>query len=177
MHGWKKNGERSYGQVGFQKHHSTIDHLVTLWVLMEESHLRGKGLYCCFIDFKKAFDMVPCEYLWSRMEELKVWREDMLAISQIYENVICCVCMKGKLWTFSCCWFRVRVDDNDWDGVCDELGGVMARLISIAGWGVVPRMAPSRSQGGSTWGRERERKRWQEIEIRDNLFPFFIHSP
>ena len=24
------NGKRAYGQVGFRKHHSTIDHLVTL---------------------------------------------------------------------------------------------------------------------------------------------------
>ena len=36
---------------------------------MEKSRLRGKGLYCCFIDFKKAFVMVPCEHLWRQMEE------------------------------------------------------------------------------------------------------------
>ena len=35
----EKNGRRAYGQVGFRKHHSTIDHLVTLRVLMEESRL------------------------------------------------------------------------------------------------------------------------------------------
>ena len=70
-----------YGQVGFRKHHSTIDHLVTLRVLMEESCLRGKGLYCCFVDFKKVFDMVPPEHLWRRMEELEMPSEYMLAIS------------------------------------------------------------------------------------------------
>ena len=26
----EKNGKRAYGQVGFRKHHSTIDHLITL---------------------------------------------------------------------------------------------------------------------------------------------------
>ena len=26
----EKNGKRAYGQVGFRKHHSTIDHRVTL---------------------------------------------------------------------------------------------------------------------------------------------------
>ena len=57
--------------------------------------------------------------------------------------------------------FRVRVNDNDdnenedRNGGCDDVGndsycGVMARLINIAGWGVVPRMAPPASQGGST---------------------------
>ena len=48
----------------FPKHHSTIDHLVTLRVLMEENPLRGKGLYCCFVDFKTTFDMVPHEHVW-----------------------------------------------------------------------------------------------------------------
>ena len=77
----------SHGQAGFRKHHSTIDHLVTLRVLMEESRLRSKGLYCCFVDFKKAFDMVPREHLWRRMEELEMPSEYMLAISRIYEKV------------------------------------------------------------------------------------------
>ena len=58
---------------------------------MEESRLRGKGLYCCFVDFKKTFDMVPREHLWRQMEELEVPSEYMLAISRIYEKVICCV--------------------------------------------------------------------------------------
>ena len=93
----EKNGKRAYGQAGFRKHHSTIDHLVTLRVLMEESRLRGKGLYCCFVDFKKAFDMVPREHLWRRMEELEVPSEYMLAISRIYEKVICCVRMRDRL--------------------------------------------------------------------------------
>ena len=47
----------------FEKHQSTIDHLVTLWVLMEESRLGGKGLYCSFVDLKKAFEMVPHEHV------------------------------------------------------------------------------------------------------------------
>ena len=67
---------------------------------MEESRLRGKGLYCFFIDFKKAFDMVPREHLWRRMEELEM--TCVLAISQIYEKVICrvCVCVSDKLSDF-----------------------------------------------------------------------------
>ena len=44
----------------FDKEWHTIDHLVTLQMLTKESCLKGKGLYGCFIKFKKAFDMVPC---------------------------------------------------------------------------------------------------------------------
>ncbi|RYA37888.1 reverse transcriptase domain-containing protein, partial [Enterobacter cloacae complex sp. 2DZ2F2B] len=73
----------------FHQCHSTIDHLVTLRVLMEESRFKGKRLYCCFVDFKKAFDMIPRNNLWRRMEELQVPSEFMLAVSRIYEKVIC----------------------------------------------------------------------------------------
>ena len=37
---------------------------------MEESRLQGKTLYCCFVDFKKAFDTVPRSELWNRMVEI-----------------------------------------------------------------------------------------------------------
>ncbi|MCO5609616.1 hypothetical protein L7F22_063846 [Adiantum nelumboides] len=40
----EENGKRAHGQAGFCKDHSTIDHLVTLRVLMEESRLKGKDL-------------------------------------------------------------------------------------------------------------------------------------
>ena len=94
------NGKRAYGQVGFRKHHSTIDHLVTLQLLMEESRLKGKGLYCWFVDFKKTFDMVPGEHFWRRMEKLEVPSEYILVISRIYEKVICCVRMRDRISFF-----------------------------------------------------------------------------
>ncbi|MCO5586193.1 hypothetical protein L7F22_040132 [Adiantum nelumboides] len=60
---------------------------------MEESWLKGKGLYHCFVDFKKAFDMVPQENLWKRMNKLQVPDEYMHAISCVYEKVVCQVRM------------------------------------------------------------------------------------
>ena len=54
----ESTSKRALGQAGFRPKHSTVDHLVTLRVIMEESQL-GKTLYCCFVDFKKAFDNVP----------------------------------------------------------------------------------------------------------------------
>ena len=60
---------------------------------MEKSRLKRKGLDFCFVDFKKVFDVVPHKHLSRRMEELGVSSEYMLSISQIYKNVICCVCM------------------------------------------------------------------------------------
>ena len=64
------NDKRAKGQAGFRPKHSTIDHLISLRVLMEESRLKGKNLHCCFVDFTKAFDTIPTTGLWQRMEHI-----------------------------------------------------------------------------------------------------------
>ena len=56
----ESTSKKALGQAGFRQKHSTVDHLVTLRVIMEESRLQGKTFYCYFVDhFKKAFDTVP----------------------------------------------------------------------------------------------------------------------
>ena len=42
----------------FRKYHSTVDHIFTLYGLIELLKTRKKHLYCTLIDFKKAFDSV-----------------------------------------------------------------------------------------------------------------------
>ncbi|MCO5551454.1 hypothetical protein L7F22_004957 [Adiantum nelumboides] len=69
--------------------HSTVDHLVTLRILMEETRLKGKTLYCCFVDFKKAFDTVPRKGLWNRMESIGVPLHLRAAVARLYEEVKC----------------------------------------------------------------------------------------
>ena len=55
---WAENNNKTaQGQAGFHPSHNTTDHLVTL-------RLEGATLYCCFVDFKKAFDTVPRARLW-----------------------------------------------------------------------------------------------------------------
>ena len=66
------NNKRAKGQAGFRPKHSTIDHLISIRVLMEESRLKGQALYCCFVDFTKAFDTIPRAGLWKRMEHIGV---------------------------------------------------------------------------------------------------------
>ena len=51
---------RSAGQVGFRKGFTTLDHILTLQDLIEESRAHNKRIYCCFVDFQKAFDTATC---------------------------------------------------------------------------------------------------------------------
>lgn len=66
---WLENhGKRDKGQAGFRIHHSTIDHLVTLKIIAEECSNSKLNLFCCFVDFRKSFDIVPRDKLWKRLE-------------------------------------------------------------------------------------------------------------
>ena len=80
---------------------SIIVHLVTLRILMEESCFRCKGLYCSFVEFRKAFDMVPRERLWKCIEKLDIPSKYMQANSPIYETVIYWVHMGVEFSDFS----------------------------------------------------------------------------
>ena len=86
---WAEEAQkRATGQAGFRKEHRTTDHLITLRVLMDECRLRGRTLFCCFVDFKKAFDTIP-RGLWKRMQEIRVPFALRVGISCIYEKVLC----------------------------------------------------------------------------------------
>ena len=51
-------------QAGFRQGYSTIDHVFTLLALVQKQLLSHGKLYVCFIDFKKAFDLVDRNTLW-----------------------------------------------------------------------------------------------------------------
>ena len=55
---------------------------------MEECHNDISNVFCCFVEFRKAFDMVPRNNLWNRLEELKVPFELIVVAIRLYENVI-----------------------------------------------------------------------------------------
>ena len=55
---------------------------------MEECHNDKSNLFCCFVDFRKDFDMVPRNNLSNRLEELKVPFELRVVAIRLYEKVI-----------------------------------------------------------------------------------------
>ena len=55
-------------QAGFRKKFSTVDHVFLLHTLiMIDSKVLKKKLFCCFVDYKKAFDSVARVHLWSKL--------------------------------------------------------------------------------------------------------------
>ena len=58
--------------IGFQKNARTSDPLLTLKTVVNKyvSDKKGKRLYTCFIDFKKAFDSVWHKGLFYKLERV-----------------------------------------------------------------------------------------------------------
>ena len=74
-------------QAGFRRHHSTMDHLITLRIIAEECHNNKCDLFCCFVDFRKYFDTMPRNNPWNRLEDLKVPFELRATTIRLYEKV------------------------------------------------------------------------------------------
>ena len=49
----------------FQEGLSHINQLFIIRTLLQQAAHEKRGLYCCFVDFKKAFDLVPRDILWN----------------------------------------------------------------------------------------------------------------
>jgi hypothetical protein len=65
-----------------------VDHLVTFRIIAEEFRNTKTNLFCCFVDFRNSFEMVPRKNLWNRLEEIKVLLELRADAIRMYENVI-----------------------------------------------------------------------------------------
>ena len=76
------------GQAGFKRKHSIMDHLVTLSIIAKECRDNESDLFCCFEDFRIAFDTLPRNSMWNRLEELKVPFELRVATIRLYKKVI-----------------------------------------------------------------------------------------
>jgi len=59
-----------------------------LKIIAEDFCNNKSNLFCFFVDFRKAFDTVPRNNLWNKLEELKVPLELRVVAIRLYENFI-----------------------------------------------------------------------------------------
>ena len=78
-------------QAGFRKHFSTVDHLFTMYGILDILLSSKKRLYCAFLDFEKAFDKVDRAFLWQKLFEQKVDGKILKVIKQIYSSAKSCI--------------------------------------------------------------------------------------
>jgi hypothetical protein len=80
----KQHGLRAKGQAGFRKDYRTINQLFIFRTLIEQSKAKKKPLYCCFVDFEKVFDIVPCEVFWQVLASFGVERRFLRCLQAMY---------------------------------------------------------------------------------------------
>ena len=87
----ESHGVKAKGQAGFRKDFRTTDNIFVLRSLIDkqkQSRQKGRSgkLYCCFVDFKKAFDTVPRELLWQVLEGLGIHGRILDIIKSLYAH-------------------------------------------------------------------------------------------
>ena len=81
------NDLRAAGQAGFRQDHRCSDHLLVLRTVIEQQRIVKASLYTCFVDFKKAYDTVPRDMLWTKLQRLGVHGWFLDVIKALYAEV------------------------------------------------------------------------------------------
>ena len=104
----ESRGIRADGQAGFRKGHRTVDHVFTLRALVTQAMQRRRKLFCCFVDFKKAFDSIPRERLWQVLARLAPAGPLLQCLQSIYAHDSACVSTQDGCTEFFPCTAGVK---------------------------------------------------------------------
>ena len=99
-------------QAGFRNGYSTMDHIFTLYAIIEMYLSKGKRLYCAFIDYRKAFDMVNRTSLWKKMLSLGINGKLLNVIQNMYAQAKSCVKNNASISDYFSCNVGVRQGEN-----------------------------------------------------------------
>jgi hypothetical protein len=91
----KKNSDETdlvtKSQAGFRAGYSTQDNIFILYSLITLSLSKKKKLFCCFIDFKKAFDTIWRARLWQKLINSNIHGKMFKFFLSFYDNIKSCV--------------------------------------------------------------------------------------
>ena len=82
-------------QTGFRKGYSTMDHVFVLKGLMDIFMSKKKKIFCAFVDFKKAFDMVWRSGLWIKLISSGITGKLFNVIKNMYQDIKSGVMVNG----------------------------------------------------------------------------------
>lgn len=97
---------------GSEKNYSTIDHILTLHMLIELYKSTKRPLYCAFIDFEAAFDKVWRLGLWNKLVNSNINGKCFKVIRNMYDGIKARVKMCGSVSNTFPCEVGVRQGEN-----------------------------------------------------------------
>ena len=101
-----------YEQAGFRPEFSTIDHIFTLHAIIEYYKSKKGRVYCAFIDYSKAFDLIDCASLWLKLLNSGINGRVFNVIYYTYSKAKSCVKNDDKISSFFSCNLGVRQGEN-----------------------------------------------------------------
>ena len=104
MSSWAESSNvRAEGQAGFRKDHRTSDNVFIMSTMVANAKKQRRKLYCCFVDFKKAFDSVPRQKLWSVLSNLGIQGDILACLQSMYvQDEACVLSQEGLTDAFKC---------------------------------------------------------------------------
>ena len=99
-------------QAGFREGYSTLDHIFVLNELINLYLHSRKRLYCCFIDYKKAFDTINRAALWGKLISNQINGRLLKIIYNMYENAKSCIKQQTMVSGIFACNMGVRQGEN-----------------------------------------------------------------
>ena len=92
-------------QAGFRKGRSTIDHLFVLTEVIRSRREQRKDTFCAFLDLKKAYDTIPRDTIWKRLDQVGIKGKMLRVLKSLYNGVQSSVVVGEEMTD----WFRVNV--------------------------------------------------------------------
>jgi hypothetical protein len=103
----------SEAQAGFRSCYSTTDHIFTLKCLVDICTTYNKSLFCCFVDYRKAFDTIPHLNMWVKLLKCGINGKIFNAIRHMYQKAKSCVIDNSRNQSeFFACNVGVRQGEN-----------------------------------------------------------------
>ena len=82
-------------QFGFRQGLSTVDALFALQSVITKTLSNKNRLYCCFVDYTKAFDTIDRLNIWYKLSKIGICGKPLSVIKYMYENVKTCITVDG----------------------------------------------------------------------------------
>ena len=101
-------------QAAFRKEYSTLDHIFSIQCLLDLYLSRKKRLYCCYVDYRKAFDSIERVRLWQKLLASNIDGRFFKMIFNLYKGAKSCVSNGSKALpsSFFNCEIGVRQGEN-----------------------------------------------------------------
>ena len=108
----ESQGKIHNSQNGFRKKRGTIDHLYSLTSIVKDKIDKKQPVYACYVDFKKAFDLVDRDLLLVRLNEMGIKGRLLTTIQSLYKETTSSICLNGMLTEWFGTKYGVKQGDN-----------------------------------------------------------------